>query len=405
MVTANIPAHPIFSIDEYRARQQRVREELTRRGIDVLYVTSPSNLYYLTGYVASWYPPRLPVAVAIHRTDPTTVFFDWSRHVDYVELIALYDEAEFFEYGTAAASVATALDRRGWLAGTVGIEWYSPTPVAAVTNSLSDALTEAGATVVGGDWIVDNLRLYKSDSEIERVRRAAAILDDSFAQLATELRAGMTELEIAARITFLLAERGSEVAGQHALVSSGPSAWADIHAFPSRRVIESGDIVSIDASAVIDRYHVNLSRAFAVDTMNEFAEDLLARTQSCIDLLCASAVLGEGPESAMTLAEEDLRRAIPAENIWWVGGYSLGISFPPSWVGHTYLANDGLEKVTLDPGYLSNFETVIVDREQGFEVCAIDTLLMTPQGLTVLSKLPRGLLLVGEHIDVALPGH
>lgn len=404
MRSPNIPANPVFSVEEYRARQALVRSELTRRGIDVLYITSPSNLYYLTGYVASWYPPRLPVGLALHRSDPTTVFFDWSRHVDYVELVALFDEAEFFEYGTASTSVVDALDRRGWLDGTVGVEWYSPTPVAAVINSLGDALTAAGSTVVSGDWIVDNLRLYKSESEVERVRRAASILDDAFAQLATELRAGMTELEIAARITYLLAERGSEVAGQHPLVSSGPSAWADIHAFPSRRVIQSGDIVSIDASAVIDRYHVNLSRAFAIDTMNQWAEDLLARTQSCVDLLCSSAVLGEGPEKAMALAEQDLRANIPAENIWWVGGYSLGIAFPPSWVGHTYLANDGLEKIVLDPGYLSNFETVIFDREQGFEVCAIDTLLMTPDGLTVLSKLPRGLLLVGEHVDVPVPG-
>ncbi|CAN5193631.1 Xaa-Pro peptidase family protein [soil metagenome] len=398
-MTPHIPNGLAFEVDEYRQRQERVRAVLAARGIDVLYVTSPSNLYYLTGYVASWYPPRLPVGLAIHRSDPRIVFFDWTRHVDYVDLITLYDEAEFFDYGTAAHCVATALAARDWAGGSVALEWYSPTPVAAVVNSLADALTAGGSEVVSGDWIVDNLRLYKSPSEIERIRRASAILDDSFTQLASELRAGMTELEIASRLAYLLAERGSEVAAQHPLVSSGPSAWADVHAFPSRRVIQSGDIVSIDASAVIDRYHVNLSRAFAIDTMNELARDLLERTQSCVDTLLSEAVLGEGPERAMSLAEQQLRSTIPAENIWWVGGYSLGLAFPPSWVGHTYLANDGLEKVVLDPGYLSNFETVIFDREQGFEACAIDTVLMTEHGLVVLSTLPRALLLVGENVE------
>jgi Xaa-Pro aminopeptidase len=391
----NVPAHPVFPAEEYRARQDRVRATLAERGIDVLYVTSPSNLYYLTGYVASWYPPRLPVGVAIHRDSPRTVFFDWNRHVDYVELVAFYDEAEFFEYGTAHVSVASALAARDWASGTVGIEWYSPTPVAAVTNDLASALRSAGAEVVPGDWLVDDLRLYKSPAELERVYRAAAILDESFLQLQKELRAGMTELEIAARITFLLAERGSEVAAQHALVSSGPSAWADVHAFPSRRRIEEGEVVSIDASAVIDRYHVNLSRSFSIGAVNEKAAALLDLAASSIGTLCAEARLGEGPERAMALAEQDLRAKVPAENIWWVGGYSFGISFPPSWVGHTYLANDGLSKVVLQPGYMSNFETVIFDRADGFEAAAIDTVLMTEDGLTVLSTIPRGLLPAG----------
>ena len=87
---------------------------------------------------------------------------------------------------------------------------------------------------------------------------------------------------------------------------------------------------------------------------------------------------------------------VPAEKVWWVGGYSLGIGLPPSWVGHTYLANDGLTKVTWQPGYVSNFETVMVDPEGGFEAGTIDTVVMTEDGLEVLSRHPRGLLEAGS---------
>jgi hypothetical protein len=75
-----------------------------------------------------------------------------------------------------------------------------------------------------------------------------------------------------------------------------------------------------------------------------------------------------------------------------VGGYSLGIGLPPSWVGHTYLANDGLSKVTWQPGYVSNYETVMVDQEGGFEAASIDTIVMTEDGLEMLSELPRGII-------------
>ena len=92
------------------------------------------------------------------------------------------------------------------------------------------------------------------------------------------------------------------------------------------------------------------------------------------------------------MAEQYVRARIPEHRIWWVGGYSLGIGFPPSWVGHTYLANDGLERCLLHAGYVSNFETVFVDRDSGFSAASIDTIVMTEDGLEVLSKLPRTML-------------
>src|ERR1044072_7794638 len=55
------PALP-FPEYEYRQRRERVRDEMAARGIDVLYVTSPPNLLYLTRYQAGWYPPRRPAA-------------------------------------------------------------------------------------------------------------------------------------------------------------------------------------------------------------------------------------------------------------------------------------------------------------------------------------------------------
>lgn len=381
-----------FPVEEYRNRQRAVREALDARDIDLLYVTSPANLCYLTGYEAIWYPSRLPLGAVIDRARPEVVFFDWSRHEGYVSTRVLCDEAVLIDYGSAPQAVAAAFSLRGWTRGVLGIEWSSPSPAAPVLMAVTDLLAEGGLALVAGDWIVDQVRLYKSGEEIERVRRAAAVADAAMLELQTELTPGMTELEVSARLSSLLAQRGSEVAAMAPLVNSGPTAWIDTHSFPSRRKIESGDVVTVDCCGVVDRYHANLGRTFSIGKPNARAAAMLTATAESVTELQRFARLGEGPEGAAAAADRYVRERIPAEQIWWIGGYCLGIAFAPSWVGHTYLANDGLEKCVLRPGYVSNFENVLVDRQDGFEAGHIDTVVMTESGLEILSSIPRGLL-------------
>jgi Xaa-Pro aminopeptidase len=93
----SLPERLPFSIDEYRDRHKRVRFAMAARGIDLLYVTSPANLFYLTGYEAIWYPNRLPLGAVIHCAQPDLTFFDWTRHEGYVGTRVLCDEVVFVD--------------------------------------------------------------------------------------------------------------------------------------------------------------------------------------------------------------------------------------------------------------------------------------------------------------------
>jgi Xaa-Pro aminopeptidase len=377
-------------------RCESVRKAMAAGGIDVLYVTSPANLFYLTGYEAIWYPNRLPVGAVLDRADPEVLLFDWSRHEGYVGTRVLCDEVTFLDYGSAPQTVCDAFAASGWSRKTVGIEWNSLNPSASVMTAVADLLRQTGARLASGDWLVDQVRLYKSPAEVERVRRAGAIADAAMRQLQREIRPGMSGMEVSARLALLLAQGGSEIAATQPLVNFGPTAWSDTHAFPGPRLIETGDVVAVDCCAVVDRYHANLARTFSVGKPNARAAKILDMAGGSILELQKAARVGDGPETACGIADRFVRDQIPSKNIWWVGGYALGIGFPPSWVGHTYLANDGVQKCRLLPGYVSNYENVFLDEAQGFEAAYIDTVVMTEQGLDVLSSLPRGLLPSGE---------
>ena len=61
----------------------------------------------------------------------------------------------------------------------------------------------------------------------------------------------------------------------------------------------------------------------------------------------------------------------------------------------TYLSNDAFETFTWEPGYVTNYENIVFDRELGFTASYMETLLMTDGGVETLSRHPRVLVVAG----------
>jgi Xaa-Pro aminopeptidase len=380
-----------FPIDEYRERARRVRTELERRGVDVLYVMSPANMCYLTGFESIWYPPRAPLGVVVTRDSDAIVFVDYERHRSLVEMTAHFDDAIFFTYDTALETVAAEFAARGWTDGAVGIEWHSRSPSGPLIGRVAEALRAKGAEVVAGDWIVDRVRLVKSPAEIACVRRAAEIVDGAFTELVGEIRPGTTELELAARLGSLMAARGGEEPAIRTMISAGPLVWCKTHGAPTRRPVEVGDVMYVDACGVFNRYHVDLCRTVSIGRDHPKARAILEVTAQSVVEVQKAVKTGDPLDVAQRVAEEYIFSRFPREQVWWVGGYALGVALPPDWVGHTYLSNDAYEQFTWEPGYVTNYENILFDRDEGFTASYMETLLMTEQGIEILSKVPRTL--------------
>jgi Xaa-Pro aminopeptidase len=384
-----------FPAGEYRSRAERVRGRMRERGVDVLVVTSPPNLCYLTGFESVWYPPRAPVGVVVTTADDRLVFLDYLRHETLVRETAHADDAVFYDYADALETIAATFRGRGWLAGSIGIERWSQAPGPPLLEALATRLGELGGRIVAGDWIVDRVRLVKSAAEIECVRRAAAIADDAFDDLAEHVRPGQTELQIAARMDAVMADQGGEAAAIRTMVSAGPGVWCRTHAPPSRRPVEAGDVMYVDACGVRNRYHADVCRTFAIGRDHPEARAILEVTAGSVEEVRRAVRPGDPLDVAQRVAEEYVFSRFPRERVWWVGGYALGIAMPPSWVGHTYLSNDAFEPFTWEPGYVTNYENVLFDRDGGFTASYMETLLMTESGIDVLSRRPRTLTVVG----------
>ena len=114
---------------------------------------------------------------------------------------------------------------------------------------------------------------------------------------------------------------------------------------------------------------------------------------------------GDPLDVAQRAAEDFVFSRFPREQVWWVGGYALGIAMAPNWVGHTYLSNDAFEQFTWEPGYVTNYENVLFGlyndvphpdaARAGYTASYMETLLMTESGIEVLSQRPRTLTVIG----------
>ena len=73
------------------------------------------------------------------------------------------------------------------------------------------------------------------------------------------------------------------------------------------------------------------------------------------------------------------------------GGYDVGLSLPPDWVGHTRLVGGGFVDEPMQTGFVTNYE-IFSRGKDARSAGLIDTFVMTVSGLELLSKLPLEIL-------------
>lgn len=386
-----------FSAEEYGTRLQRTRAEMERRGLDLLYVTSPPNLNYLLGHLAVWFDARNVTGLAVPAGDAAPVYFDTYDHAPgwppTVADAVRYGEHGFY-YPEGAQVVADTLKARGLLKGRVGLEYWSWAPGGPAFAELGRRLSAAGAAdVVDGSWVVDHVRLVKSPQELAYTREALAIADAAYEALRDTLAPGMSEHEIDALLSYECKRRGGDDPGIRTMVRTGPRTAA-FHAPAGDRRIAQGDLLMIDMSAARHQYHGNTARAFSLGE-DRFWADALAKLVAARDATCAQVRPGDPTMKLQRLMDQAVDAAGLREYVWWVGGYVLGVSMPPDWVGHVYLNDEeGFEPGVFDPGFVANWEVQLWDPPERGGVGVIDTMLMTEDGIELPARFPGTLTVV-----------
>jgi Xaa-Pro aminopeptidase len=392
-----------FPSEEYAERRERLREALRISGYDGILVTAPRDYYYLSGHDHIWQYSGHVTGLFFEADRGESVFFDQASHRAIVSTTPEIADIIYHERGPArdqARETAEALVERGFAKGRVAIQTWGYGLHPDLVRLMGGCFADAGAVVIEDSNLIEDLRLYKSAREVTVMRRAGVIAKGAMEAARDAMRPGMRETEIDATICFSMMREGCGHPGIRNMIGSGARSGHH-HSAASHRVLRRGDIMHIDFCASLHRYHTNISRSFAVGDADPRWHDLMDRSAGCTEAIVASARPGD-PYSRVQDAADRFIAEAGVDRVkyeWYIGGYVLGIAFPPDWVHrHRPRPREDAPDPEMKPGMVFNFEVqydVFDGWPGGSGAGWIDSYLMTENGLEVLTDMPRNLAAVG----------
>ena len=112
------------------------------------------------------------------------------------------------------------------------------------------------------------LRRVKDQEELASMTAAQRIAEQALEDILKEIRPGVTEKEIAARLQYLMLHYGAENMSFDPIVVSGPNGSLP-HGVPSERKIRSGEFVTMDFGCIYHGYCSDMTRTVAVGSATE----------------------------------------------------------------------------------------------------------------------------------------
>lgn len=146
--------------------------------------------------------------------------------------------------------------------------------------------------------IVEKLRQVKSEDEIKILQQAVDIAEKGYDYILGYIKPGMTEIEVSNELDFYMRKLGAVGVSFDTIVASGVRS-AMPHGVASDKVIEEGDMVTIDFGCYYEGYASDMTRTFAVGDPGEELKEIYAIVQE------ANRRVTEAAKAGMTGAELD----------------------------------------------------------------------------------------------------
>lgn len=382
-----------FPRSEYDDRIARTRAAMAARGIDLIIVSDPSNMCWLTGYDGWSFYVHQAVLLSLEG-EPVwwgramdgngakrTAFMDHSNIEGYPDHYVQSVERHPMDH------LSGLIGQRGWDKGRIAVEMDNYWFTAAAYGSLQQHLPNA--TFSDAQGLVNWQRAVKSDNEIEFMRRAARIVEAMHAQIIELAEPGLAKNKLAAEIqrTSILGADGhwGDYCAFVPMLPSGMDATAP-HLTWDDRPFKSGESTFFEIGGCYRRYNCPQSRTLFLGKPPQKYLDAEKAVLDAVEAGLEQARPGNCCEDIANAFNETLGRHGFVKDSRC--GYSIGLSYPPDWGERTMSFRAG-DMSELRPGMIFHFMPALWLDDGGLEIT--EPILITETGSECLCNTERKL--------------
>ena len=386
-----------FDRTEYAARVAAIKNRMSEAGIDVLVVTEPTNMYYLTGYDAYSFYVVQAVIVALEEDLPIWAgrFMDavTAHSTTYLPSDNISPYPDHYVQSTELhpmTFIGTLIADKGWATKVIGVEmgayYYSAKSHAELQKALPNARFQDAELLV--NWI----RIVKSEQELPYMRAAGEITDRMVTAAIDTAHPDIRECDLAAAIVEIQLKgterHGGMPSSSAPLICAGQRANEPHPAWNDHK-LGNNTPLNIEMAGVCHRYHGPISRTFYLgsppQTYSDLAQRVVDGVSAALDVVKPGATC-EAVEAAWrtTLARWGLEKESRL-------GYPTGIAYAPTWGELTASLRKG-DTTELLSGMVFHMMAGLWMENTG--VTITQTFIVTDTGHETLTKSPRELIII-----------
>jgi ectoine hydrolase len=382
-----------FSRTEFAQRLRKTREAMERLGVDLLVVSDPSNMNWLTGYDGWSFYVHQCVLIA---KDGEPVWYGRGQDAQgayrttYLKQDNIIGYADHYVQSTERHPMdflAEVIAGRGWAKGVIGVEmdnyYFSAASFASLQKHLPNARFKDATALV--NW----QRAVKSPAELDYMRKAGKIVAAMHARIVETIEPGMRKTDLVAEIYDASLRGVDGIGGDYPaivpLLPSGSDAAAP-HLTWDDKPLNKGEGTFFEIAGCYKRYHCPLSRTVFLGKPTQAFLDAEKATLEGMEAGLAAAKPGNACEDIAKAFFSVLKRyGIVKDNRT---GYPIGVSYPPDWGERTMSLRTG-DRTELKVGMTFHFMTGLWLETMGLEIT--ESIAITESGVECLSNVPRHL--------------
>ncbi|MEM7425506.1 MAG: Xaa-Pro peptidase family protein [Pseudomonadota bacterium] len=376
-----------FSHEEFASRQARVRAALEREELDGLVLFKQESMYYLAGYDTSGYTMFQGMYFgADGRMALLTRSADrlQSRMTSVLEDIRIWTDRDGASPGD---DLRDMLDAYGCRGKRIGIEYHAY-GLTAQRGKMVDAALEGFCEASDASDVVRLVRLVKSPAELAYVRKAGILCDAAWHVANTRTVPGVFLGDVYGEMMHTIMSSGGDPSASRWPMGAGEEALM-VRYHTGKETVAAQDQVQHEFAAAYRHYHacaMSVVVTGAPDpaqlSMFSAARDALA---ACKEALCPGKTVGDVFEAhRSTLDEGGYGHA--ALNAC---GYSLGVSYPPTWMDWPMIWADNPQG--LEPGMVFFLHMILLDDRTGLTMSLGETAIVTEGACEPVTNAPREL--------------